>query len=80
VTTLIALGEEAPLKMDLLERSSVEATKLAHQAPVETVVVFVLGVVDHIEIAREEPFPGAYLAISRSSSRNACLRLSVEGS
>jgi electron transfer flavoprotein alpha/beta subunit len=52
VTTLIALGEEAPLKMDLLERSSVEeATKLAHQAPVETVVVFVLGAVDHIEIA-----------------------------
>jgi predicted nucleotidyltransferase len=62
VATLMALGKEAPLKMDVLERDSIEeATKLAHQTPIETVIVLVLGVIDHIEIAREEPCPGVDL-------------------
>jgi hypothetical protein len=54
VLSFITPHEEMAIEKGLLERRGVEeVTKLVHQPTINTVVVFVLGTVDHIEVATE---------------------------
>jgi hypothetical protein len=52
VGVLVAPSEQVTMQMNFLQRRlGEEAPKLAHESPVEKIVVFILRSVDHIEVA-----------------------------
>jgi hypothetical protein len=50
--TLVALGEQAALKANLFQQSFIEEfAELSHSPPVQPAIVFIFGLIDHIEIS-----------------------------
>jgi hypothetical protein len=62
VFPLIAPRKQSPIELSFLEGSCVqEVVKLAHQAVVDMVIVFILSMIDHVEITTPQPWTGSNL-------------------